>query len=139
MVKRKDPNNSAQAKRQRIETGDASESRACESESTVSLTDSETFLNDDGAMTSSYRPILISVSDLESSSSSSDASSEDLKSNDLESQMTDSNVASMTEEGFQQHLSVLKCRYRAELEKIEDEVRLFSKNVFQKALLDCFG
>ena len=90
--------------------------------STVSLSDSDLQLPDDDRTFQSNSAILVTFTDLESTSTSENSMEDGECTSDADSERNTALKNQMSEEEFQQHLSLLKCRYRAELEKIEDEV-----------------
>jgi len=85
------------------------------SSSTVSLSDDDLELMSCESPQPCNGPTLVSFTELEASSQNSSVESESGE----DSMAGDKPV---TERDFQQHLSLLKCRFRAELDKIDDEV-----------------
>lgn len=123
MVKRGTLAYASPAKRLCQDARSEQDSEAPCSISTVSLSDAELQLGEDDATSQHNRPVPITFTDLEaatSSSGSSKASQGSTTEEDCEEETR--RETDMSEEAFQQNLSVMRCRYRAELEKIEDEV-----------------
>ena len=127
MVKRRNPKEQSDRKRgcHRVNETSGDASASLRSATTVSLSDVDLSELRDDATSRPRRPTVVSLVDLESSSTTTENDTSDGDGCDSGPEANEgkrSPRATQTEEAFQQQLSVLKCRYKAELEKIEDEV-----------------